>query len=111
MSEPGERELAVFSAARQLPAGERAAYLNEACGHDAALRERIEELLRASEEAGAFLHEPAVGTQRPVDVSRCRECGAALPFNAPHGLCPSCLLQMGLGQAAARLLEIQPGQR
>jgi len=111
MSEPAERELAVFSAARQLPAGERAAYLNEACGHDAALRERIEELLRASEEAGAFLHQPAVGAQRPLDVSSCRECRAALPFNAPHGLCPSCLLRMGLGQAATRLLEIQPGQR
>ncbi len=59
MSEVPDRELTVFSAARRLPAGERAAYLDEACAGDAALRQRIEELLQASEEAGAFLESPA----------------------------------------------------
>jgi serine/threonine-protein kinase len=52
MNDPIDREVAVFSAARRLPAGERAAYLEEACAGDAALRQRIEELLRANEEAG-----------------------------------------------------------
>ena len=69
MTEPSDREVAVFSAARQLPAGERAAYLDEACGGDAALRRRVEELLQAGEEAGAFLEEPASGAQRPADLS------------------------------------------
>src|SRR5579883_3667564 len=34
---------------------ERAAYLNEACGDNAALRRRIAALLRSHEEAGDFL--------------------------------------------------------
>src|SRR5262245_5212057 len=68
MSEPLEREVAVFSAARRLPAAERAAYLDEACAGDEALRQRVEELLRASEEAGGFLQYPAPGAQRPADA-------------------------------------------
>src|SRR5438445_4460641 len=62
-------EMALFSTARRLPAGERAAYLDGACGGDAALRQRIEKLLRASEEAGGFLQDPAPGAQRPDDLS------------------------------------------
>ncbi len=65
MTEPFERELAVFSAARRLPAGKRAAYLDQTCAGDAALRQRVEELLRASEDAEGFLQEPAPGAQRP----------------------------------------------
>src|ERR1039457_6056904 len=59
MTEPPNRELAVFSIARRLPAGERATYLDEACAGDAALRQRVEELLQAGEEAGDFLEGPA----------------------------------------------------
>src|ERR1017187_6922787 len=59
MTNPPDREVAVFGAARRLPAGERAAYLNEACVGDAVLRQRVEELLQASEQAGAFLESPA----------------------------------------------------
>ena len=68
MTDLPDPELAIFSAARRLPAGERAAYLDGACAGDAALRQRVEELLRASEEAGAFLQDPAPGAQRPADV-------------------------------------------
>jgi len=57
--EPSDRELAVFSAARRLAPGARDPYLDEACGGDAELRRRVEELLRAGEEAGAFLQKPA----------------------------------------------------
>src|SRR6516225_5009894 len=60
-----ERELSVFSAARQLPAAERAAYLDQTCAGDPALRQRVEELLRSSEDAEGFLQEPAPGAQRP----------------------------------------------
>ena len=59
MTTPPDREAAVFGAALRLASGERAAYLDEACAGDAALRQRIDELLRASEEAGAFLQNPA----------------------------------------------------
>src|ERR1039457_1871674 len=59
MTNPPDREVAVFAAARRLPAGERPAYLAEACAGDAALRQRIEQLLQASDEAGDFLECPA----------------------------------------------------
>src|SRR4030095_5087950 len=68
MSDPMDREVAVFSAARRLPARERAAYLDQACAGDAALRQRVEELLQAGEEAGGFLQDPAPGAQRPADA-------------------------------------------
>ncbi|GMU84627.1 MAG: hypothetical protein AMXMBFR47_44960 [Planctomycetota bacterium] len=46
----------LFSAAREIPAGAaRASYLDGACGGDAALRERVERLLKADADAGAFL--------------------------------------------------------
>src|SRR5262249_26900594 len=41
------------------------AYLNQTCVGDTALRQRVEELLRASEDAEEFLEEPAPGAQRP----------------------------------------------
>src|SRR6266567_4767698 len=68
MSNPMDREVAVFSAARRLPAAERVAYLDEACAGDAALRQRVEDLLRAGEEAGGFLQNIAPGAQRPADA-------------------------------------------
>jgi serine/threonine protein kinase len=49
----------IFHAAREMPAAERSAYLDEACGGDAALRERVEVLLRACENPGSFLAGPA----------------------------------------------------
>src|SRR5271156_6428228 len=61
MMSPPDRELAIFSAARRLPAAERAAYLDEACAGDAALRQRVEELIQAGEESGAFLENMALG--------------------------------------------------
>src|SRR5437667_8278256 len=75
MSNPPDREVAVFSAARRMPTESRAAYLEEACAGDAGLRRRIEELLEASEEAGGFLKAPissatvrvSVITEKPGD--------------------------------------------
>src|SRR5262245_11081608 len=53
---------AVFSAAREkASAEERRALLDEACAGDAALRQRVEALLRAHEEARGFLEGPAAG--------------------------------------------------
>ena len=69
MTEPSERELTVFSATRRLPDEARAAYLDEACAGDAVLRQRVDELLLAGEESGAFLQAPAPGAQRTADAA------------------------------------------
>ncbi len=53
----------IFLAATERTPAERAAYLDEACAGDAALRQRVEALLRAHDEPGAFLSEA------PADAS------------------------------------------
>ena len=47
-------------AAARNSAAERAAYLNDACRGDASLRARVEKLLRAHDQVGAFLETPAL---------------------------------------------------
>jgi len=53
----------IFLAASERTPAERAAYLDEACAGDAALRQRVEALLHAHDEPGAFLSEA------PADAS------------------------------------------
>ena len=48
----------IFNAALAFSAAERPAYLAGACGADAVLRQRVEDLLRADEAVRAFLPEP-----------------------------------------------------
>src|SRR4051794_2941990 len=53
-------ERAIFFEAMDLEdAAERTAFLDQTCSGDAALRQRIEELLRCHANAGAFLARPA----------------------------------------------------
>jgi eukaryotic-like serine/threonine-protein kinase len=52
----------IFLDAVEKPAAERAAFLDQACGDDAALRQRIEELLRAHDQASNFPDQEAAGT-------------------------------------------------
>jgi serine/threonine protein kinase/tetratricopeptide (TPR) repeat protein len=53
---PENREREIFNAALELATPvERAAFLDRECGVDAALRVRVEELLKASDAAGGFL--------------------------------------------------------
>src|SRR5215471_13465489 len=52
------REEAFFEAARALEPEQRAAYLARVCGDDAALRQRLENLLASSQQAGDFLENP-----------------------------------------------------
>jgi serine/threonine protein kinase/tetratricopeptide (TPR) repeat protein len=55
----------LFHAARDRVAGpERQAYLDGACGDDAELRDQVEGLLAAHEEASDFLEDPAVSSPR-----------------------------------------------
>src|SRR6266404_3227089 len=69
MNPPPNREVAIFSAARRLPAAERAPYLDQVCAGDAVLRQRLEELLEADDQAVAFLQNPAAGAQPQADAS------------------------------------------
>jgi len=61
MSEPTNREVVVLNAALELRPAERAAYLDEACAGDAALRQQVEDLLRADAAAEGFLEAPPAG--------------------------------------------------
>jgi serine/threonine protein kinase/Tfp pilus assembly protein PilF len=58
MSESHQREAAIFDAAMELPPEQRAAHLDHACGGDAALRRRVESLLKADESRCEFLDSP-----------------------------------------------------
>jgi serine/threonine protein kinase/tetratricopeptide (TPR) repeat protein len=53
-------EETIFDEALSLAATERAAYLDRACAGDATLRQRVEVLLNASEQAEQFLEKPAL---------------------------------------------------
>jgi WD40 repeat protein len=60
---------------------ERAAYLEEACAGDSALRGRIEALLQSHEVAGIFLEQPALGQQ----AGTANEGGAGATRTEPDG--------------------------
>jgi hypothetical protein len=61
----------IFADALQLTAGERAAFLEQACVGDGALRHEVENLLAAHESAGAFL-EPEIAATATVEVATIR---------------------------------------
>src|SRR5437868_4147925 len=53
--------------------GERSAYLDAACGEDRELRQEVDSLLTAHEQAGTnFLKEPAVDVKSAVSASAAR---------------------------------------
>src|SRR5262245_58548383 len=51
----------LFHQAREKPAGERGAFLAEACRGDDALRRHLEALLEAADNPGGFLARPVLG--------------------------------------------------
>jgi eukaryotic-like serine/threonine-protein kinase len=59
MSDPRPLEAALFDAALQLLPEQRPGYLDQACGDEAALRQRIEALLKAAERTNDFLDQSA----------------------------------------------------
>jgi hypothetical protein len=81
MSHPSERVEALFSEALALSTPEeRSAFLDKACGSDRELRQCVERLLRAHEEAGSFLQRSGVETAGlastlPVPGARVRYLG------------------------------------
>ena len=50
----------LFDAAIAQPTGERAAFLDDACAGNEALRREVESLLESDEQAGSFMDAPAV---------------------------------------------------
>jgi serine/threonine protein kinase len=61
MEDASPEMLSIFAGAIERPSpGERAAFLDAACGQDVELRRRIEALLRAHDEAGGFLRDRKV---------------------------------------------------
>jgi serine/threonine protein kinase len=52
----------ICDAALELEPGERAAFIERACGQDEELRQEIESLLEAHEQAGDFIANPALGS-------------------------------------------------
>ena len=59
MPQPSDREIEIFNVALELPAAERVDYLDRVCAGDAALRQRVDELLEFGEQAGGFLETAA----------------------------------------------------
>ncbi|MBX9583408.1 MAG: hypothetical protein K2X87_24160 [Gemmataceae bacterium] len=76
-------ERSVFLAALDIddPAA-RSAYLDEACGADAALRRRLEDLLAAASASGSFMAGPAAGRLAPDPTVG---FGDAAPAGEPPG--------------------------
>jgi serine/threonine protein kinase/Tfp pilus assembly protein PilF len=60
MNDGPKQDVAIFSKALELPEGQRAGYLAQACGDDEALRLRVEALLRAQTMAGGFMENSPV---------------------------------------------------
>jgi tetratricopeptide (TPR) repeat protein/predicted Ser/Thr protein kinase len=68
MTAPAADVKAIFGKALELPsAADRAAYLDQACGGDAALRAEVEGLLQALEAAGPFLNRPGARKGETAD--------------------------------------------
>jgi serine/threonine protein kinase len=66
MDEPHQPVGAIFDAAIELPPAQRAAYLQEACAGDNALRQRVEALLCAHETAESFMESPVLGPRPEI---------------------------------------------
>ena len=91
-------EETIFTRALEKPAEERGAFLDEACVGDAALRERLEVLLRAHDNPGSFLRSPAAGLGVTADASGAPGADDA-PGERPTGVGP------GSRSGPYRLLE------
>jgi WD40 repeat protein/serine/threonine protein kinase len=60
-------EESLFHRAMEKPPGERAAFLEQACGDDTTLRQHVEALLRAHDSPGSFLARPVLVSGETLD--------------------------------------------
>src|SRR5437773_8824959 len=63
-------EETLFHLALEKPTAERSAFLEQACGGDAAFRQRVEALLLAHENPASFLQSPAGGLESDVTLGQ-----------------------------------------
>src|SRR5262245_4861534 len=71
MSDSNRHVMSIFcEALLYTSAGEQAAYLDSACGNDADLRARVEDLLRAHQQAGHFLEGTGPSPSRADTVNQ-----------------------------------------
>jgi WD40 repeat protein/serine/threonine protein kinase len=78
VNEALDRLESLFAAALQQPPADRAAYLDQACGDDPAVRQRVEALLRAQAAAGDFLQAPSAAPGATVDEPPVNEAPGVL---------------------------------
>jgi hypothetical protein len=64
-----QRIQALMQAALELESDQRASFLNEACGGEAAVRQQVEALIISHAQASSFLESPAVEFAGLFDVS------------------------------------------
>jgi len=67
--EPKDIKSIFSEALEKKDTGERADYLDKACGNDAELRAKVEALLKAHQQAGDFLEVPVLGPDVTLDTS------------------------------------------
>jgi serine/threonine protein kinase len=107
-------EETLFHLAVGKPAGERAAFLEHACGGDAALRSRVEALLQAHDHPGSFLGNPAPDLEATSDSLPGRRDGAAGAEGPGSRIGPYKLLQQ-IGEGGFGVVymaeQSQPVQR
>src|SRR5262249_632155 len=92
-----ERDL--FMAALPIEdAAERSAYLDRACAGDTILRQRVEALLAAFEQAGSFLQQPAADPRVTSNVSRPGPWSSGNPAGDRGPVIGSCKLVEPIGE-------------
>src|SRR5262245_44591395 len=78
MNNPSPLEATFFAALEMGSPQERAAYLDVACAGDPDLRQRVEKMLAAQDQAGSFLEQPVHGPVVTVDGHPIHEAPGAI---------------------------------
>ncbi len=63
---------------------ERAAFLEQACGENALLRQRVEQLIKAFDEAGSFMAAPPGQELAPIGPAQTNANGSPPSFSVPR---------------------------
>jgi tRNA A-37 threonylcarbamoyl transferase component Bud32 len=83
MNDQSLAEVVFFAALEKASPAERAAYLDEACANDDALRRRVESLLEAHPRVGEFLERPVLEAAGAAALGGVEDAAADLSFLAP----------------------------
>jgi Tol biopolymer transport system component len=83
VNDPSHAEVVFFAALEKATLAERAAYLDEACAGNEALRRRVEALLAAHPHVGKFLERPVVQAEAMAASCGLDDAAADLSFLSP----------------------------